>query len=67
MDRRSILKSLIAAPVAALTFNKVKAEEKITYGKIDLDEPLGSPWEGTIACSGYYMDSGVILYPKCGG
>ena len=58
MDRRSILKSLIAAPIAAVTFNKVsKAEEKITYGKIDLDEKIPEIDLKELGnCSGTYMN-----------
>ena len=54
-SRRGILKSLLAAPVAAISFNKVKAEEKPTFNHIDLDERLPElPHTGIASSSGMY-------------
>lgn len=65
MDRRTLLKVFTATPIAAaLGIEKSKAEEKprITYiNELDLDEPLGPPGKGTIACSGTFIS------PKCSG
>ena len=60
-DRRSILKTLLAAPAAVISFNKTsEATEKITYGMIDLDEPLPE-----IDLKRMCTSSGTI--PKCSG
>ena len=56
-DRRSILKTLLAAPAAVIAFNKTsEATEKITFNTIDLNESLGpDPIKGTVACSGTWI------------
>ena len=55
MDRRGILKLLIVAPIAAITFNKTsEATEKIKYREIDLDEELPELDLGLVNGSGTY-------------